>query len=156
MQNKKTLSLRLEIIWWVFTLLLTTAILFPIVHNTDHYPFLIQNAAAIIVFVTMARHIFLLKHSFLAYRQKLKIVLFFLCIPIFLYFLDELSAFNTFVTEVGLKSLFEEYFIDDQNSLANFIRTEFLFFGVGSMICSILFAFRLMISIWRVKNRGTV
>jgi hypothetical protein len=40
--------------------------------------------------------------------------------------------------------------------MTQYIRSEFLFFGVGSVIVSILLPFRMIISVWRTKNKGTV
>jgi hypothetical protein len=50
------------------------------------------------------------------------------------------------------------YFIDKEDSaekerLLQYFKTEYLFFGVSSVISAILFPVRLLISFWRVYNK---
>ena len=72
MNREQSLHFRLEIIWWIFTLILAAGILYPILREVDDYPFLVINIIFVIVFVTFTRYIFLLKHTFLAKQQLIK------------------------------------------------------------------------------------
>ncbi|RMG81163.1 MAG: hypothetical protein D6714_13420, partial [Bacteroidetes bacterium] len=89
MKEKKHLALRLELFGWVITAVLVLGALFPIYRMLEtNYPFWWTNALCIVVFVTFIRYIFLLKHTFLAQGEPLKIVLFFLCIPLAFYLVN--------------------------------------------------------------------
>lgn len=70
--------------------------------------------------------------------------------------MDGVAQFQGFLDEKGLQSIMGHLDIETQNALSKFIRNEFIFFGVGSVIAAIILPIRLIISIWRVRNRGTV
>ena len=59
MDQAKNLWLKMELIWWLVTLILVVAILYPILQNTNDYPFLTLNILYIVAFVTLSRHLFL-------------------------------------------------------------------------------------------------
>lgn len=40
--------------------------------------------------------------------------------------------------------------------IINYTYNEVLLFGVGSVVAGIIFPLRLLLSVWRMKNRGTV
>ena len=46
--------------------------------------------------------------------------------------------------------------VTKQTSLINYIKNEMIFFGVGSIITGIILPFRMIISLWRMRNKGTV
>ena len=92
----------------------------------------------------------------MAKQQKMKMVVFVLCIPLLMYLVNQLNIFQTSVVERGIESFIRDIPYNDQFSLANYIFKEMQFFGVGAIIVAILLPFRLLISIWRVRNRGTV
>jgi hypothetical protein len=74
----------------------------------------------------------------------------------FFYFMDSLYDFQRFLDEDGLISLMGSLNIDQQYGLAKYIRYEKLFFGTGAMVTIIMLPIRMIVSIWRVRNRGTV
>lgn len=156
MNEQKSLALRMELLWWVFTAVVVFAVLFPIMTTVDDYPFLIPNIVFIIVFITFSRYFFLLQHTFLAYRQILKAVVFVLCIPLFSYIVNEITAVRSYLDEVGIDSLVKNLDYKDHLGFASYIKTQMYFFGAASIIVCILLPFRLLISIWRNRNRGTV
>jgi len=146
----------LEIIWWVVTALITAGVLFPIVTTVDGYPFLWVNSIFIIVFVTFTRYIFLLKYTFLAYSQYGKAA-FILTSLITIFLLgQEVNLFQTFVDENGWEAVVGEGAYTYRQTLVDYIHTEMLFFGVGSILSAVVLVFRLLISVWRYHNRGTV
>lgn len=153
--HKKNLSLKLELLWWVFTLVVVTAVLIPILSSIEHYPFTKINILFVVVFITLARYIFLLRHTFLAKQQKLKAVLIFLSIPFIFYLIGELYSFQTYLDEKGVEGfLGGDISIDKRNQLASFIRNQMLFFGAGAVITAFMFPFRMVMSIWTLRNRG--
>ncbi len=157
MNQKKTLSFILEVVWWLFTLFAVIAVLYPIYKSTNNgYPFYKSNILFILVFITFTRFIFFLKHTFLANYEMLKVgIILFSAIIVFLL-VNELNFFQTYLDEQGLKSFLGHLSLSEQGSMGSYIRREMLFFGVGSIITAILLPLRLVVSIWRGRNRGTV
>jgi FlaA1/EpsC-like NDP-sugar epimerase len=156
MSNQKKLSFKLEMIWWVFTIILLVVVLFPVYNNVTNYPFWGSNILFIIAFITLSRYIFLLRHTFLAENQKIKVLLFFLSIPVVFFLISQVHYFQTFLDEKGVESFLGEMNLIDRNRMTAFIRTEMLFFGIGSVVTAIIFPFRMLGSVWLLKNRGTV
>ena len=153
-QNK--LQLRLEAIWWIVTVIIVLGILYPIYKVQPNYPFWFENTVFIVVFITFTRYIFLLKHTFLAYQQWLKVLVAVLCIPLFMYLMTEFNAFRVIAEEIGVEEMFNHLSLEGQTDKSSYVRTEMLFFGAASIICSVLMPFRMLISFWRTYNRGTV
>ncbi len=156
MDGKQSLHFRLEIIWWFFTLILVTGVLYPILSKVDNYPFLVINIIFIIVFVTFTRYIFLLKHTFLAKQQLLKTGIVLIGVPIIFMLINQINLFQTFLDENGTEGIVGDLAFGKRENIANFIRAEMLFFGVGSVISAIILPLRLVVSVWRTENRGTV
>ena len=156
MNKEQSLTLRMELIWWIFTAVFTFAILFPIINTIGDYPFLFPNILFIVIFITFARYIFLLKHTFLANRQILKVIIFFLCLPLFAYLVNELISVRTFLDEQGIEVLVKKLEYEKHWGFANYVKTEMYFFGAASLVVTALLPFRLLLSVWRNRNRGTV
>lgn len=156
MKQPSSLLLRLELIWWAVTILILFGVLLPIRSYWGTYPFFWSNTLYIITFITLTRYIFLLHYTFLAHLQRLKIVLFFLCIPLVFLLIQELNRFQLYLDYNGIEALLGNPGLDMNNSLINYTYNEMLLFGVGSIISGIIFPFRLLSSVWRKRNRGTV
>ena len=157
MNQKNTLSFILEVVWWLFTLFAVIAILYPIYKAADaSYPFYKSNILFILVFITFTRFIFFLKHTFLANLEYLKVVIILFSAIIVFLLVNELNLFQTYLDEQGLKNFLGHLSLSEQGSMGNYIRQQMLFFGVGSIIVAILLPLRLVVSIWRGRNRGTV
>jgi hypothetical protein len=156
MTEQKKLHLKLELIWWVFTIILAVGLTYPIQSKLSNYPFLITTVAFIIIFITFTRYVFLLKHTFLAKKQILKVVMVFLCLPVAWYLVEEINYFQTFIDEQGPLALVGELPDNQQKSMSNYIRSVLLFFGVGGVIITVVFALRLIVSVWRLRNRGSI
>lgn len=155
MNQKQSLYFRLELIWWIFTLILVAGVLYPILSKIENFPFLAANIVFILVFVTFTRYIFLLKHTFLAKQQILKIAIVLIGIPIIFLLINQINLFQTFLDENGIEGIVGDLPFGKRENIAKFIRAEMLFFGVGSVISSIVLPFRLVVSVWRTRNRGT-
>ena len=156
MNQEQSLHFRLELIWWFFTLILAAGVLYPILREVNDYPFLMINTLFVIVFVTFTRYIFLLKHTFLAKQQRLKTGIILISVPIIFMLVNEINLFQTFLDENGFGGLVGDLPFGRRESFAKFIRAEMLFFGVGSVISAIVLPIRLVISVWRTRNKGTV
>lgn len=155
----KTAKWQLELVWWIFTAVVCVAVLYPIVSKVSGYEFLIPNIVFVVVFITATRHIFLLKHSLIADSRILKVILIIACIPIIAYLLQHITDFQTFLdnlNETGWDTVFGDQSLAKQREIRNYMRTEMLFFGTGAVISAIVFPLRMILSIWRQWNRGTV
>lgn len=155
-QNNKGSFAQLELLWWAITLLVLAAVLLPIYLNIGNFPFYQLNVVVIICFITLGRYIFLLPYTFLARREAWKIAIVFLCIPMVFYLIQELNYFQTFIDEQGVEKLVGKRPADEQMQWVYFIQNEILLFGVGAVIATAIFPFRLILSVWRGRNRNTV
>lgn len=156
MDKRQTLTLQLEILWWAITAIVAWAVLYPIHKAMYVWPFEWWNIAFVVVLITLARYIFLLQHTFLARKQVLKATLLLLMIPLTFILVGGLNAFMVFIEENTWDPLTGHLPPADKKAIENYIWTQMLFFGAGSIIAAPVFAGRLMLSIWRTHNRGTV
>lgn len=155
--SKQTLvRLLLELTWWAITALIVWAVLTPIYKDMYVWPFRNWNIAYIVVLVTLTRYIFLLEQTFLARRQILKIVLLLLMFPLTFILINGLNDFMTYIDEHGWDTLTGHLPLEQKEGTEQYLWTEMLFFGVGSVIAAPVFAGRMMLSIWRTRNRNTV
>ena len=158
MNEQLRLKLSLELVWWLVTALIVLAVMFPMLRIFKSYPFLWSNVAFIVIFVTFSRYILLLKNTFLARLTWLKVLLIAICIPLVFNLISTFYAFQIFIDEEGTQSLFSLQYLREQvpllnqESMANYIRTETIFFAVGSIITTILMPIRMIRSIWRTYN----
>ncbi len=147
---------QLELIFWVFTAIITAVVLLPILTSVENYPFLFINIVYIVAAVTVTRYLFLLRHTFLARRQRLKVAVFFLFIPFVFYLIQELNHFQVFLDEEGLDAVVGNLPYEQRNNMMDYIRNQMILFGVASIVASVALPFRLLASVWRLRNRGVV
>lgn len=156
MNKSNSLKISLEAIWWVVTAIVAWAVLQPI-HQAMHvWPFEWWNVFFVVCLITFTRYIFLLEHTFIAQRQVLKIVLMLLMFPLTFLLIERVNEFLVFIEERTWEPLTGHLPSAQQPAIEEYIWGEMLFFGVGSAIAAPAFAVRMMISVWRTKNRGTV
>lgn len=145
-----------ELAWWSFTVLVLAAIILPILARIPDYPFLTGNILFIVATLLFFRWIFLLRFSWFATSKWIKLIILFLALPFIIVLLDYFTVFQRYIDDYGLQTFMGHLPYSEYKSLASFIRFEMLFFGVASIISTILLAFRMIISIWRYRNRGKV
>ena len=155
--QQKSLFIKLELLWWLSTAIIALGILYPIYTKVgEAYPFYRSNLLFIITFITFTRLIFLLRHSFLANWEKIKIGLIVVTPILLFYLINELNFFQTFLDEKGVENFLAKMSISERESLRKYITAEMLLFGVGSLVAAMVLPVRLLISIWRARNRGTI
>ena len=159
--NKKSLILSLEIVWWIVTAIVAYFVISPILQNFSSFKFLWLNIFYIAIVVTYTRHIFLLKHSYLAnapYRFKVGMIFF--SIPLIAFVVQMLWGFQDYMDGGGRAEIFDflktAISTSEQEELYDYIYTEMYFFGIGSIIVGLVLPLRMVLSIWRGMNRGTV
>ncbi|MFT6336452.1 MAG: hypothetical protein ACI86M_000306 [Saprospiraceae bacterium] len=152
--NKKLL---LELIWWIATIIIVVLFIFPI-YNTvgDKYIFYISNIFFIVLFITFTRYIFLLKYTFIADNKKLKVALVFIPILLFFYAIDSLFDFQDYIDRQEHIEMLSHLSPDRAIEISKYIKYQFLFFGTGGMMVIFMLPVRMIVSIWRGINRGTI
>lgn len=148
----KQLYFRLELVWWAISLIVAVLVVGPIYLQLGEYPFLWDNVIFIIAFITFSRLIFLLKYSLIADKRNLKVGIIFLCVIMAFLLIQKLNGFQLFLDEDRMTPLLEDLAMEDRKSMYSYIKTQMMFFGVGSVISCILLPFRLVLSIWRRWN----
>jgi hypothetical protein len=146
----------LELVWWFVTAIIVGAVMYPIWNEVQEFPFWFENILCIILFVTYARYIFLLKHTFLANLEWLKIF-FVLFSPMIVFYLGvQVNKFQVILDEQGIEYITKGVSDARVLKMATYIRTEYMFFAVATVVSGIIFTGRMIKSIWRKRNIGTV
>ncbi len=151
-------KLLLELVWWIFTATFTAMVLYPIWSKVTVYPERINyyNLAYIVIFVTLTRYMFLMKYTFLANSQVAKAIMIIVVLPIIIFSIDGIFSFRQILDNDGYAAICQGVADDQVNAIGMYYRNEYLFFGVSAIITAIIFPFRMVVSIWRKINRGTV
>ncbi|MGB3547260.1 MAG: hypothetical protein WBA17_09815 [Saprospiraceae bacterium] len=143
----------LEIIWLIFTALLIVLLLLPVHLYLPAFPYLLPNAVAIFSAITLTRYLFQLDISWLGNRQGAKIVLVFLLLPLVFYLVQYINYFQLFFDERGPDVLIADLEPVWGKSLDDYLKTEFLFFSVWAVIAGAILPVRLIMHIWKQRNR---
>lgn len=147
----------LEIVWWVSTIVLAFLIILPIYTAVgDDFLFYIENVVAIVVFATLTRWLFVLRHTFFGWNIKVKVVILFLMIPLFFICYDNLIDFQSYIDEEDIMNMVKSLPTLEQPKMAKYIKYEYVFFGVAALMTILMTPFRMVISVWRQLNKGTV
>jgi len=142
----------LEVLWWLFSLVLVAAIMLPIFRGMDTYPFVYMNVAFILLFFHYTRNVLLLKYSILKLSFWMKLSLALLTPALLFYMGGKFAYFQTFMDENTMGQLMPGLNFDRQNNLNNYIKNQMVFFATGTFIAGILFVLRMLISLWRQTN----
>lgn len=145
--------LLLELLWWALTGLFTLLVTLPILLSPIYFPFWTNNILFVLTFVTTTRYLFLLRFTWMAYLIRIKVVLFFLAIPFVFFLIQEVHAFQVFLDERGMEIIVGELPLERQDSMMAYIRSEYLLFGIGAIVGSVVLPFRLLQSVWLLYNR---
>ena len=149
------MKLLLEGIWWFVTAIIVSLVMYPIWSNFPEFKFNVVNIVNITAFVTFTRYIFLLKYTFIAKMEKVKIGFVLFTLMIVIAITTQIQSFNVWIDggdpDVLLSSVGKS---SARESLLNYIKSEFLFFVIAAIISAIVLAGRLMVSVWSVRNRG--
>lgn len=156
MDEKNKLIVKMELLWIVFTVILIAAIMYPIYTSFPVYQFKVMNIIFIAAFITFARYIFLLPYAFWSRWQYVKIAMIFIAIPILTYLVNGLENFQKFLDEVDTNIWMADVPEAEHADLMTYIRNEMTFFGVGSIVSVGILPFRMILSVWRQKNKGKV
>lgn len=138
------------------TVVLVLLVMLPIHFNLGNmYPFYISNTALIVITVSFARYIFLVRHHWISLSKWIKLVLVFVPIPIFIFLMDTIYNFQTYLDDGVLSEQLLNLPFESQSKLFKYIKTEMIFFWASCFIANLIMPFRMIISIWREVNKGT-
>ena len=144
----------IELIWWMITAIIAFAVVYPINNAGVNWVFQTWNIIFVVLLVTFARHIFLLRFSLIGRRQIFKAVLMVLMIALTCSLISNLNSVMNYVEENTWQPLTGQLLPAKQRGMEDYIWTEMLFFGVGCVVSAPLFAGRLFMSIWKQHNSG--
>ena len=151
--NKNKIGL--ELIGWLATIVIVVMSMLPIYTKVGlDFPFYYQNILIIIIAITFARYIFLLKHHWIASQKWIKVLFIFIPIPIFFFLTGAFYDFQAFSDEKGITSILTAIPYKEQLSLAKYIRTEMILFWSAAMLGNLYMPIRMIISLFREINKG--
>jgi hypothetical protein len=149
-------KLTVELLWWVFTFVVVSIVMLPIWTDAPGFPFSIQNILLIVFFITFTRYIFFLPLTLIARAKWIKVAII-LSAALFLFITaTAIIDFRNFMDERGLQTLVEDLDVQVQTQRINYIKHEMIFFGTGSVITGVMLPLRMIRSLWRMRNKGTV
>lgn len=148
---------KIEIVFWIASLIIAALVMFP-VHDQlqNNYPYYIVNYTFIFLFLTYTRYIFLLKYTPFSHALWIKMILIFASIPLFLWLIDDLYDFLEMLDIEGIEPMVRIDNLDEKYAMARYVKYQFIFFSVGGLMTIAMLPIRMIISIWRVRNKGTV
>jgi hypothetical protein len=156
MEKRTSLVILLELVWWVMTAVIVWAVLRPIYQVMYVWPFVSWNIIFVVTLVTLSQYIFLLKHTWLARLQELKVILMILMFPLLFVYISGLNGFMNFIEEKTWDPITGHLPPLDRRPVEQYMWFEMIFFGAGSCIAIVVFMGRMFRSVWTLRNRGVV
>lgn len=145
-----------ELVSLIGALLIALLFLLPIYLSSNNYTFYISNFFFIFLFITFSRYLFFLKYTPFSHFTPIKVAYIFVTIPLAVLLTDAFSEFQSFSDTIGIQEFVRTLSGNKQVGMIGYIRNQMLFFGAGCVVATVLLAFRMLISIWRVRNRNSV
>ena len=149
-------KLTVELLWWVFTFVVVSIIMLPIWTEAPGFPFSFQNILLIVFFITFTRYIFFLPLTLIARAKWIKVGIILSAVLFLFVTATAMIDFRNFMDERGLQTLVENLDVQLQTRRINYIKHEMIFFGMGSLITGVMLPMRMIRSLWRMRNKGTV
>ena len=149
----------MELIWWLITAIVVWMVAEPLWGNFVQYEFVYEAIMYVIVFITYARYLFLLKYTFLAHFQVMKVLLIFAALPLAFYLVQVFFNYQDFLEKQNQGMIeFQIYFREgitatEHFETLNYLTKVYSFFGMSAIICVVISPFRLLLSFWRVYNK---
>lgn len=147
---------KIEIIWWIITAVVVVLFMLPIYTTTPNFPFKGYNIVYIALAITFTRYIFLLKYTPFAWSIPFKIVIPCTALIVLILMGDGMMSLQNTLDEDGFLTFLGDLDGNTAQSMYHYIRSQYFFFGVTCVICSVILPIRMVVSIWRQKNRGTI
>lgn len=153
MDNKLRLKIKLELYWILATLILIVGVMYPINNSIEHYRFFWVNVIFIAVFMSFIRYILFLKYTLISHIVWAKLLFLAFSFPIIIFLISRFNDFRNYIDEQGIQSLLEKLSAHDNEMISSYIKSETIFFSVGSIIVTAALPIRMLISVWRQINK---
>jgi hypothetical protein len=154
MYSESNLKYLAELLFLLIASIIAMLFLLPIWNAAgSNYPFYLNNFIYIFLFITLARYLFFLRWTPFSHSTAIKAAFMILCIPLFLFLIDSFYDFTNYIDEKGLESLLIGYTPEQIIQSVNYMKYQYIFFSTASIITTVLFFFRMIVSIYRVYNK---
>ena len=145
----------LELVWWLFTLLLATLVILPLYTTLLEFPFYVPNFVYVVVAVTLTRYLFFLHISWLRDRLFLQGAIIMALIPLLFYMGQRFQNFIIYFDEQGPDVLHRYLDPSIGPAMTQYVHAEYRFFGIWAMTAAVITPFRFLYNIW-VRYRAGV
>lgn len=144
-----------EVVWWCLSFLLALALVYPYYPDLIvETPFLIPNIIMIVLMVQCLRHIFFFRQSLLGNSGWLIYFIPLTIVPLFIYVVRQFNHMAVFFDDTRWIHSFSYLLsVAEKSKLANYIKTQFTFVAVATIISGIGLSIRFMIASWRQANK---
>jgi hypothetical protein len=88
--------------------------------------------------------------------QWLKVLIVLISAPCIFVLVEMQNAFQTNLDNIGADYVTQGVKPENILHMVRYVKNEFTFFSVGSIMTALFFPIRMIISVWRLKNKGTV
>lgn len=148
--------LAIEGVSLLMTAIVVVVVMYPIWSQFPEFKFNGTNVVYIVAFLTFARYTFLLRYTLIAEAQNVKIGFILLTLIIILGLITQIQDFNVWIDAGDPERLMPLVPQSKRDGLLSYIKSEFLFFAVGAVVASVFLSARLMMSVWRTRNKEGV
>ncbi len=155
-KNVDAKLLAIEGISLLMTAIVVVVVMYPIWTQFPEYKFNWTNIIYIAAFLTFARYTFLLRYTLIAQAQNVKIAFILLTLIIILGLITQIQDFNVWIDAGDPERLMPLVPQSKRDGLLSYIKSEFFFFAVGAIVASVFLSGRLMMSVWRTRNKEGV
>jgi glucan phosphoethanolaminetransferase (alkaline phosphatase superfamily) len=156
LKEVKSKLLAIETISLLMTAIVVVVVMYPIWTQFPEYSFNWTNIIYILAFLTFTRYTFLLRYTFVATQQNIKIGFILLTLIIILGLVTQIQDFNVWIDAGDPDRLMPNVPQSKRDALLKYIKSEFMFFAVGAIVASVFLSGRLMMSVWRTRNKEGV
>ncbi|MGE5356861.1 MAG: hypothetical protein ACM3PT_11550 [Deltaproteobacteria bacterium] len=143
------------LLWFLLTGILPVLVLWPIYSNEIKFSFYFHNILIISAPVLFLRYIFFIRFTYIEMKIIPKLLLIPAGIILAIYSYYILNEFIDFYNNNGIYYSLERFTLEKQQFLGNYLFRQFIFFSAFTIITSLIIPARMVISIWRVYNKGT-
>ena len=154
MTKKYKSKLLFTILWGFLMIVLPILVLWPVYANDIKFSFYLHNTLIIVAPLFFLRYIFFIKFTFIEKTIIPKLIIMPLAIVLGIYSYIIVNDFIEFYNNNGLYYSLEKFNLARQEFLGNYIYSQFVFFSMFTLITCIIIPFRMLISVWRVYNKG--
>lgn len=144
-----------EVVWWCLSFLLAFAVVYPYYPDLIvKTPFLIPNIVMVIVTIQCLRHIFFFRQSLLGNSGWMIYFIPVIVVPLVVYVIRHFNAMALFFDDTRWIHSFSYLLsVSEKSKLAKYIKTQFTFMAVATVVSGAGLSIRFMVASWRRMNK---